>query len=129
MYILTVDKGEDSGMESRGDHRLDVKEISEMSLGESRLSVLAKKGPIQVYVAKYSYDPYQYSPNENPEAELPLHSGDYVLIYGEMDEVRLAGDCLTIKEPITTKNVCFCRLLNRLRSILEKHCRSISDSS
>ena len=74
-------------MESRGDHRIDVKEISEMSLGESRLSVLAKKGPIQVYIAKYSYDPYQYSPNENPEAELPLHSGDYVLIYGEMDEV------------------------------------------
>ena len=74
-------------MESRGDHRVDMKEISEFSLGESRLSVLAKKGPIQVYIAKYSYDPYQYSPNESPEAELPLHSGDYVLIYGEMDEV------------------------------------------
>ena len=86
-FVFPADKGEDSGMESRGDHRIDVKDISEMSLGESRLSVLAKKGPIQVYIAKYSYDPYQYSPNENPEAELPLHSGDYVLIYGEMDEV------------------------------------------
>ena len=87
MFLFLGDKGEDSGMESRGDHRVDMKEISEISLGESRLSVLAKKGPIQVYIAKYSYDPYQYSPNENPEAELPLHSGDYVLIYGDMDEV------------------------------------------
>ncbi|XP_045172088.2 peripheral-type benzodiazepine receptor-associated protein 1-like isoform X4 [Mercenaria mercenaria] len=79
------DKGEDSGMESRGDHRGEP-EISEISIGDSRLSVLAKKGPIQVYSAKYSYDPYKYSPNENPEAELPLQAGDYVLIYGEMDE-------------------------------------------
>ncbi|XP_052800105.1 peripheral-type benzodiazepine receptor-associated protein 1-like isoform X4 [Mya arenaria] len=79
------DKGDDSGMESRGDQRVE-REASEISVLESRLSVLAKKGPIQVYIAKYSYDPYKYSPNENPEAELPLKSLDYVLIYGEMDE-------------------------------------------
>ncbi|WAR02095.1 RIMB1-like protein [Mya arenaria] len=72
-------------MESRGDQRVE-REASEISVLESRLSVLAKKGPIQVYIAKYSYDPYKYSPNENPEAELPLKSLDYVLIYGEMDE-------------------------------------------
>ncbi|XP_052800297.1 peripheral-type benzodiazepine receptor-associated protein 1-like isoform X3 [Mya arenaria] len=80
-----TDKGDDSGMESRGDQRVE-REASEISVLESRLSVLAKKGPIQVYIAKYSYDPYKYSPNENPEAELPLKSLDYVLIYGEMDE-------------------------------------------
>lgn len=74
-------------MESRGDHQAD-REVSEISVGDSRLSVLAKNGPIQVYMAKYSYDPYKYSPNENPEAELPLQAGDYVLIYGEMDEVK-----------------------------------------
>jgi hypothetical protein len=84
---LFTDKGEDSGMESRGDQRGEP-EVSEISIGDSRLSVLAKKGPIQVYCAKYSYDPYKYSPNENPEAELPLQAGDYVLIYGEMDEVK-----------------------------------------
>lgn len=47
----------------------------------------SKKAPIQVYIVKYSYDPYQHSPNENPEAELPLSSGDYVLVLGDMDEV------------------------------------------
>lgn len=40
-----------------------------------------------VYVAKYSYDPVQYSPNENPEAELKLNAGDYIFIYGPVDEV------------------------------------------
>ncbi|KAK3585385.1 hypothetical protein CHS0354_004665 [Potamilus streckersoni] len=82
--ISHTDKGEDSGMDStrenRGNHD------GEASQSDSRLSVLAKKGPIQVFMAKYSYDPYQHSPNDNPDAELPLNSGDYVLIYGEMDE-------------------------------------------
>lgn len=40
-----------------------------------------------VYVAKYSYDPVQYSPNDNPEAELKLNAGDYIFIYGHVDEV------------------------------------------
>ncbi|CAL1545027.1 unnamed protein product, partial [Lymnaea stagnalis] len=53
---------------------------------ESFLSAWAQKGPIQVYIAKYNYDPFEFSPNENPEAELPLTAGDYVLVVGEMDE-------------------------------------------
>ena len=40
-----------------------------------------------MYVAKYHYDPFEFSPNENPEAELPLTAGDYVLVVGDMDEV------------------------------------------
>lgn len=36
---------------------------------------------------RYSYDPFQQSPNENPEAELYLNAGDYVLVWGNMDEV------------------------------------------
>jgi hypothetical protein len=63
------------------------------ALDENRLSILAKKGPIQVFQAKYSYDPIQYSPNENPDAELPINSGDYVLVYGEMDEVGRQLKC------------------------------------
>lgn len=58
------------------------------AIDENRLSILAKKGPIQVFQAKYSYNPIQHSPNENPDAELPIDAGDYVLVYGEMDEVR-----------------------------------------
>ena len=35
---------------------------------------------------RYTYDPFSQSPNENPEAELALTAGDYVLIWGNMDE-------------------------------------------
>ena len=42
----------------------------------------------QVFIAKYSYDPEQYSPNENPDVELTLTAGDYLFVYGDMDEVR-----------------------------------------
>jgi len=44
--------------------------------------------PFQVFMAKYSYDPEQYSPNDNPDVELALTAGDYLFVYGEMDEVR-----------------------------------------
>ena len=43
--------------------------------------------PFQVFIAKYSYDPDQYSPNENPDVELALTAGDYLFVYGDMDEV------------------------------------------
>lgn len=36
---------------------------------------------------RYSYDPFHHSPNENPEAELAVNAGDYVLVWGSMDEV------------------------------------------
>uniref|UniRef100_A0A4W3JSU2 RIMS-binding protein 2 n=1 Tax=Callorhinchus milii TaxID=7868 RepID=A0A4W3JSU2_CALMI len=36
-------------------------------------------------IARYSYNPYE-GPNENPEAELPLRSGKYLYVYGDMDE-------------------------------------------
>lgn len=58
-------------------------------LADGRLPALIDSGQVQVYIAKYNYDPFQFSPNENPEAELPLNSGDYVFINGEMDEVSL----------------------------------------
>ncbi|XP_069188528.1 RIMS-binding protein 3 isoform X14 [Procambarus clarkii] len=45
------------------------------------------KGRCHVYIARYSYDPFQHSPNENPEAELAVNAGDYVLVWGSMDEV------------------------------------------
>jgi len=45
------------------------------------------RSPFQVFVARYSYDPVLYSPNDNPEAELRLNAGDYLFIYGDVDEV------------------------------------------
>lgn len=43
---------------------------------------------LAVYIARYSYDPYQHSPNENPDMELAFQAGDYLYVFGEMDEVR-----------------------------------------
>lgn len=45
------------------------------------------KGRCYVYLAKYTYDPFSQSPNDNPEAEVSLSAGDYVLVWGNMDEV------------------------------------------
>lgn len=45
----------------------------------------------RVFIAKYAYDPMRQSPNENPELELPLSVGDHILVFGEMDEVRIFG--------------------------------------
>ncbi|XP_071178954.1 RIMS-binding protein 2-like isoform X22 [Mytilus edulis] len=78
---LDTDKGEDSGMESNFDRK-----SKDDFMAEDRTAMLEKKGPITVYIAKYTYDPYQHSPNDNPDAELALSSGDYVLVYGDMDE-------------------------------------------
>ncbi|UJR37905.1 hypothetical protein I4U23_030593 [Adineta vaga] len=40
----------------------------------------------QVVIAKYSYEPLQFSPNDHPEVELPLRVGEYYLTYGDVDE-------------------------------------------
>jgi len=45
--------------------------------------------PAQIVVAKYSYEPMKFSPNDHPEIELPLKLGDYYLVYGDIDEVKL----------------------------------------
>ena len=39
-----------------------------------------------VFIAKYTYDPLKYSPNDNPELELSVTKGDYVYIHGDMDD-------------------------------------------
>jgi len=41
---------------------------------------------VGVYIAKYSYDPSEMSPNQNFDLELPLTAGDYLYVYGDMDE-------------------------------------------
>ncbi|GAB6025399.1 hypothetical protein CHUAL_011144 [Chamberlinius hualienensis] len=43
-------------------------------------------GLVKVYAARYTYDPFQMSPNENPEAELMVNAGDYVLVATAADE-------------------------------------------
>ena len=43
------------------------------------------RGRARVFIAKYSYDPFRQSPNENPESELSLAAGDFVLVFGDID--------------------------------------------
>ena len=62
--------------------------------GTPKTTFMEKDGSIEVpgkgwcfaYIARYSYDPFQHSPNESPEAELQVNAGDYILVWGEVDE-------------------------------------------
>lgn len=47
---------------------------------------LPPKDKYILYTCKYSYDPFKNSPNDNPEAELPLQANDYLFILSEEDE-------------------------------------------
>ncbi|XP_076399204.1 peripheral-type benzodiazepine receptor-associated protein 1 isoform X4 [Peromyscus maniculatus bairdii] len=65
-------------------------EVEELEVDSVSLLPAAPEGPsggarIQVFLARYSYNPLE-GPNENPEAELPLTAGEYIYIYGDMDE-------------------------------------------
>ncbi|XP_008573027.1 PREDICTED: RIMS-binding protein 3A-like [Galeopterus variegatus] len=39
----------------------------------------------KIFLARYSYNPFE-GPNEHPEGELPLTAGDYVYVFGDIDE-------------------------------------------
>ena len=65
----------------------DVLSVQQMAAGVCSKGGATMKMPFQVFIAKYAYDPVAYSPNENPEAELSLNVGDYIFVYGSMDEV------------------------------------------
>ena len=56
-------------------------------------SVVSTSDPSEVHIfqALYNYDPNQYSPNEQPGEELQLTAGDFVVVYGDMDEVGGLG--------------------------------------
>lgn len=47
---------------------------------------IPNRGRCKVFIAKYSYDPFKQSPNENPESELTIAAGDFLLVFGEMDD-------------------------------------------
>ncbi|KAI5725005.1 hypothetical protein M8J77_010009 [Diaphorina citri] len=44
------------------------------------------KGRCHVYIARFTYDPTHMSPNDCPESELSIQAGDYVLVWGQIDE-------------------------------------------
>lgn len=44
------------------------------------------RGRCRVYMAKYGYDPFKQSPNDNPDAELGFNAGDYIMVFDDIDE-------------------------------------------
>ena len=58
----------------------------EVEIDKDGMVEVPGKGWCWVYVAKYSYDPFQHSPNDTPEAELAINAGDYVLVWSDPDE-------------------------------------------
>ncbi|XP_070161623.1 peripheral-type benzodiazepine receptor-associated protein 1 isoform X1 [Polyergus mexicanus] len=57
-----------------------------VSEGQVDMLDVPGKGRCYVYIARFSYEPFQHSPNANPEAELPVQGGDYLLVWGQPDE-------------------------------------------
>ncbi|XP_076176272.1 RIMS binding protein isoform X3 [Ptiloglossa arizonensis] len=54
--------------------------------GQVDMLDIPDKGRCYVYIARFTYEPFQHSPNENPEAELPVQGGDYLLVWGQPDD-------------------------------------------
>ncbi|XP_073413165.1 RIMS-binding protein 2 isoform X17 [Dendrobates tinctorius] len=63
-------------------HRFDSDMDNEQNTNTSKQRY---SGKVHLCIARYSYNPFD-GPNENPEAELPLVSGKYLYVYGDMDE-------------------------------------------
>lgn len=77
-----------SGMLTNPLDRLGATTDSSCLVPEGQLDMLdiPGKGRCYVYIARFTYEPFQHSPNENPEAELPVHGGDYLLVWGQPDD-------------------------------------------
>jgi len=44
------------------------------------------RGRCKVYMAKFGYDPFKQSPNDNPDAEMAFNAGDYIMVFDDIDE-------------------------------------------
>ncbi|VDM28486.1 unnamed protein product [Toxocara canis] len=55
-------------------------------LSDALLLALRQRPSTRLFRALFQYIPIRDSPNDNPQLELPLQAGDYVLVHGEMDE-------------------------------------------
>uniref|UniRef100_A0A3P9MJL8 RIMS-binding protein 2 n=1 Tax=Oryzias latipes TaxID=8090 RepID=A0A3P9MJL8_ORYLA len=69
-------------------HEVDTaSEVEELDIDVASAPYTASRGAakLQVFIARYSYNPYD-GPNDNPEVELPLTAGEYIYVYGDMDD-------------------------------------------
>lgn len=69
-------------------HEVDTaSEVEELDIDVAPAPFTASRvaAKLQVFIARYSYYPYD-GPNDNPEVELPLTAGEYIYVYGDMDD-------------------------------------------
>ncbi|XP_034033426.1 RIMS-binding protein 2 isoform X2 [Thalassophryne amazonica] len=69
-------------------HEVDTaSEVEDLDIDVSPAPFPASRGAakLQVFIARYSYNPYD-GPNDNPEVELLLTAGEYIYVYGDMDD-------------------------------------------
>ncbi|XP_077596482.1 RIMS-binding protein 2 isoform X7 [Stigmatopora nigra] len=69
-------------------HEVDTaSEVEELDVDMAPTPYADSRGAskLQVFIARYSYNPYD-GPNDNPEMELPLTAGEYIYVYGGMDD-------------------------------------------
>ncbi|EFX63144.1 hypothetical protein DAPPUDRAFT_335885 [Daphnia pulex] len=66
-------------------HTVPLNTINPQTETSADMLEIPGKGRCYVYLAKYTYDPFTQSPNDNPEAEVSLASGDYILVWKTMD--------------------------------------------
>uniref|UniRef100_H3CT08 RIMS-binding protein 2 n=1 Tax=Tetraodon nigroviridis TaxID=99883 RepID=H3CT08_TETNG len=73
---------------SSSTHEVDTaSEVEELDVDIAPAPYTPSRGAakLQVFIARYSYNPYD-GPNDNPELELPLTAGEYIYVYGDMDD-------------------------------------------
>uniref|UniRef100_A0A3B4AHH0 RIMS-binding protein 2 n=1 Tax=Periophthalmus magnuspinnatus TaxID=409849 RepID=A0A3B4AHH0_9GOBI len=73
-----------NGLGLTADRASEVEEL-DIDVAPAPYSVNRGASKLQVFIARYSYNPYD-GPNDNPEVELPLTAGEYIYVYGDMDE-------------------------------------------
>ncbi|KAG9339756.1 hypothetical protein JZ751_022422, partial [Albula glossodonta] len=69
-------------------HEVDTaSEVEELDIDVSPIPYPGSRvaAKLQVFIARYSYNPYD-GPNDSPEVELPLTAGEYIYVYGDMDD-------------------------------------------
>uniref|UniRef100_A0A669DGN5 TSPO associated protein 1 n=1 Tax=Oreochromis niloticus TaxID=8128 RepID=A0A669DGN5_ORENI len=81
-------KSETTHLTPKSDTHVDTaSEVEELDIDIAPAPYPASRGAakLQVFIARYSYNPYD-GPNDNPEVELPLTAGEYIYVYGDMDD-------------------------------------------
>ena len=93
----------------------------------NEVQLLSNKQKYFLYTCKYTYDPFKSSPNDNPEAELPLAIGEYLFILSEEDEDGFyMGETIASRRGLVPSN--FIERVNIDQTNLQKYLTNLPKS-